>query len=108
MTIDSMGTEPAIEKHSYEYSRNYYAKLDDYYEILNSDLDENQVYACIPQFFFITNEFSPSRLQKLIEYPCIDGVVHIHKRAVLDVCGLDGRLVELIDLVDFIKSSYTW
>ena len=39
MTIDSMGTEPAIEKHSYEYSRNYYTKLDDYYEILNSDLD---------------------------------------------------------------------
>lgn len=68
----------------------------------------NQVYSCVPQFFFITNEFSPSRLQKLIEYPCIDGVVHIHKRAVLDVCGLNGRLVELIDLADFIKSSYTW
>lgn len=68
----------------------------------------SQLYAYTPHFFFITNEFSPSRLQKLIEHPCIDGVVHIHKKVVADVCGLNGRLVELIDLVDFIASSFEW
>ncbi len=68
----------------------------------------SQLYAYTPYFFSITNEFSPSRLQKLIEYPCIDGVVHIHKNAVVDVCGLDGRLTELIDLAEFVTSSFEW
>jgi len=62
----------------------------------------------IPKFFTITNEFSPSRLQKIINHPCIDGVVHVHKEAVVNVCKLDGRLAKLIDLVDFINSSYNW
>jgi len=68
----------------------------------------SQLYGSTPKFFSITNEFSPSRLQKLIEHPCIDSVVHIHKEAVADICELNGRLVELIDLVDFVKSSFEW
>ena len=68
----------------------------------------SQLYAYTPHFYSITNEFSPSRLQKLIEHPCIDGVVHIHKKAVADVCGLNGRLTELVDLVDFVTSSFEW
>lgn len=60
------------------------------------------------KFYSITNEFSPSRLQKLIEHPCIDGVVHIHKKAVVEVCQLNGRLDNLIDLTDFITSSFCW
>ena len=62
----------------------------------------------IPKFFTITNEFSPSRLQKIINHPCIDGVVHVHKEAVVNVCDLDGRLSKMIDLVDFIDSSKNW
>ena len=62
----------------------------------------------IPNFYSITNEFSPSRLQKIIDYPCIDGVVHVNKKAVVNICELNGRLDKLIDLTDFIESSYNW
>lgn len=68
----------------------------------------SQLNIATPTFFSVTNEFSPSRLQKLIAHPCIDGVVHIHKKLVVEICGLDGRLDNLIDLSDFITSSFKW
>ncbi len=56
----------------------------------------------------ITNEYDPSRLTKMLNDSCIDGIVHVHKVGVVDVCRLNGRLVELIDLADFIHFTENW
>jgi hypothetical protein len=60
------------------------------------------------QYFVITNEFSAARLNKMLDDTCVDGVVHVHKAAVVDICGLDSRLTRLIDLADFVDSTYQW
>ena len=54
-------------------------------------------------YYVVTNEFDPARLTELLQDTCFDAVVHIHKPAVTEVCGLDGRLSNLKDLTDFIK-----
>jgi hypothetical protein len=59
-------------------------------------------------YYVVTNEFDSSRLTKMLEDTCVEGVVHVHKHAVIDVCGLNGRLTQLIDLADFIELSHTW
>jgi hypothetical protein len=59
-------------------------------------------------YFVITNEYDPSRLNKILNDSCVDGVVHVHKTAVVDICGLDGRLEQLIDLSDFVTNTFSW
>jgi len=59
-------------------------------------------------YFVLTNEYDPSRLGKILNDSCIDGVVHVHKHAVVDVCGLDGRARGLIDLSEFIELTTSW
>jgi len=59
-------------------------------------------------YYVITNEFNPARLKKVLGDPCVDGVIHVHKPGVLDVCGLDGTLSGLIDLSDFMNQSNSW
>ena len=59
-------------------------------------------------YYVATNEYDPARLNKVLDDSCVDGVVHIHKAAVVDVCGLNGRLLKLIDLASFIKSTLSW
>jgi hypothetical protein len=59
-------------------------------------------------YFVVTNEYDPSRLSKLLEDPCVDGVVHVHKPAVVDVCGLDDRLGGLMDLTDLVAATDSW
>jgi len=59
-------------------------------------------------YYVVTNEFDPSRLNKVLDDTCVDGVVHVHKAAVTEVCKLNGRLTQLIDLADFIKSTASW
>jgi hypothetical protein len=59
-------------------------------------------------YFVVTNEFDPSRLNKVLDDTCVDGVVHVHKAAVTEVCRLDGRLTRLIDLTDFISATSSW
>lgn len=58
------------------------------------------------RYFVITNEFDPARLNKILDDTCADGVVHVHKPAVTEICQLDGRLDKLIDLEDFVKQTY--
>jgi hypothetical protein len=53
-------------------------------------------------YYVVTNEFDPARLDKVLSDTCIDGLVHVHKPAVTDVCQLNGRLDRLMDLSDFI------
>lgn len=54
-------------------------------------------------FYFVTNEFEPSRLNKMLDDTCLDGIVHVHKKAVVDVCVLNGRLSRLIDLSEIFE-----
>ena len=59
-------------------------------------------------FYVLTNEFQSGRLAKMLSDPCIDGVVHVHKPLVVDVCGFDGRLDKLFDLTDLVSLSFEW
>lgn len=59
-------------------------------------------------YYVVTSEYDPARLNKMLDDSCVDGIVHVHKAAVVDVCGLDRRLTELIDLADFIDAASTW
>jgi hypothetical protein len=59
-------------------------------------------------YYVVTNEYDPSRLNKMLDDTCVDGVVHVHKAAVVDVCGLDERLTRLVDLVDFTNTTSSW
>lgn len=53
------------------------------------------------RYYVATNEFEVSRLTKLLDDTCIDGVVHVHKQAVQTVAGLNGELDRFIDLSEF-------
>jgi len=59
-------------------------------------------------YYVVTNEFDPSRLGKVLEDTCVDGVIHVYKAAVTKVCKLDNRLTRLIDLADFIEGTASW
>jgi hypothetical protein len=59
-------------------------------------------------YYVLTNEYDPARLNKILDDSCVDGVVHVHKPAVVEVCKLDGRLTRLTDLGDFIESTMSW
>lgn len=59
-------------------------------------------------YYVITNEYDPARLNKMLSDTCVDSVVHVHKPAVTGVCGMDGRLVHLVDLADFVSSTSAW
>ena len=59
-------------------------------------------------YYVITNEYDPSRLTKMLDDSCVDGIVHVHKAGVIEVCGLNGRLARLIDLADFVRSTSQW
>jgi hypothetical protein len=59
-------------------------------------------------YFVATNEFDPARTDKLLKDKCIDGVVHVHKPLVTDVCKLNGRLSKLLDLSALIEKTSSW
>lgn len=59
-------------------------------------------------YYVVTNEYDPARLNKMLDDSCVDGVIHVHKAAVVKVCGLDERLTRLIDLSDFIRATSSW
>ncbi len=59
-------------------------------------------------YFVVTNEYDPARLQKVVGDDCVNGVAHIHKPLVTEVCELDGRLDSLLDLADLVRQSHVW
>lgn len=59
-------------------------------------------------YYVVTNEYDPSRLNKMLDDTCVDGVVHVHKAAVVEICRLDGRLERLTDLADFVTATSSW
>jgi hypothetical protein len=58
-----------------------------------------------PYYYVVTNEFSPARLRRLVEDPCVDAVIHVHAALVTEVCGLD---IHVADLADLIRLTSTW
>jgi hypothetical protein len=53
------------------------------------------------KFFVVTNEFDSARLQKVLEYPTIDGVFHVRRDLVWQVYGgITDELANLKDLTD--------
>ncbi len=59
-------------------------------------------------YYVATNEFDPARTEKLLTDKCIDGLVHVHKPLVTEVCALDRRLAEMLDLSQLVQSSHNW
>jgi hypothetical protein len=59
-------------------------------------------------YYVATNEYDPARVEKPLTDKCIDGVVHVHRPLVVGVCGLDGRLGELLDLSGLAEQSARW
>jgi hypothetical protein len=59
-------------------------------------------------YYVVTNEYDPARLNKILDDTSVDGVVHVHKAAVTQVCGLNGRLTRLLDLSDLINATSSW
>ena len=59
-------------------------------------------------FYVITNEYDPARLNKMLDDTCVDGVVHVNKTAVVDVCQLNGRLNRMMDLAEFVAATSSW
>lgn len=55
------------------------------------------------EYYVITNEFDPSRLSKLLNDSCVDGVVHVKKELVTKIAELNGRLENMIDLSDLLR-----
>ncbi|MFQ5853912.1 MAG: hypothetical protein ACE5JU_25415, partial [Candidatus Binatia bacterium] len=72
----------------------------------------NRIYRQVRQepllYYVLTNEYDPSRLNKMLDDSCVDGVVHVHKTAVVEVCQLDDRLRRLLDLLDLINETVNW
>ena len=59
-------------------------------------------------FYVLTNEFDPARLNKMLDDSCVDAVIHVRKEAVINICGLNGRLTRLMDLAEFIQTAFSW
>ena len=66
------------------------------------------------EMYVVTSEMSVSRLDKVLNQPCIDGLVHVHLPAVeqaepyskdMKAAMSNGRLM---DLVDFVTLTHGW
>lgn len=55
------------------------------------------------KFYAVTNEYSPSRLDKVIGDYRIDNVFHVCRKLVVDAAGVDGRTARLLDLSDLLR-----
>ena len=60
------------------------------------------------RYYVLTNEYDPARLNKMLDDSCVDAVAHVHKDAVVEICGLNGRLERLMDLADFVRQTEAW
>jgi hypothetical protein len=59
------------------------------------------------EYIVVTHEYDPARLEKVLSDACIDAVVHVHKPAVVEVSGLDGRLRRPLDLTELFGRTGT-
>ena len=59
-------------------------------------------------YYVITNEYQRARLMKILDEPCVDGLIHVHKPAVVSVCDMDGSLGSMLDLSELAELSQRW
>jgi hypothetical protein len=66
-------------------------------------------------YFLVTSEFDPQRLDKVLNQPCVDGLVHVHLDLATEVAGGMTQLMtaarasrRLFDLAEFVKLTHTW
>lgn len=57
---------------------------------------------------FVTNEFDPARLDKVLSSDVLAFVVHVCPRLVTEVCGLNGRLGKLEDIPFLVQQTHHW
>jgi hypothetical protein len=66
------------------------------------------------RYFVVTNEMSVRRLDKILNQPCVDGLVHVHLPAVEVMEHRSARMDEairrgrLLDLVEFVRDTMNW
>lgn len=66
------------------------------------------------KMYVVTSEMSVTRLDKVLNQPCIDGLVHVHLKAVEQAEEPSDemyRAIEsgrLMDLTDFVRSTASW
>ncbi len=66
-------------------------------------------------YFVVTNEVSGQRLDKVLNQPCVDGLVHVSLGFVNEVNGgltdfmtAAKAASRMLDLKEFVQSTYTW
>lgn len=65
-------------------------------------------------YYVLTNELDGQRLDKLLNQPCIDGVVHVHLDLAVQVVGATTMMrkereqARLLDLADFVRLTQSW
>jgi hypothetical protein len=60
------------------------------------------------EFYVVTNEYDPARLEKVLIDTCVNGLAHVHTPAVTRICDLDGRLDQMLDLTDLVSITHRW
>jgi hypothetical protein len=63
-------------------------------------------------YYVVTNEFSAARLDKVLNQPCVDGLVHIHEPLFTTIAGTAAVAVtthaKFLDLVQFVQLTHSW
>ena len=65
-------------------------------------------------YYLVTNEFDARRLEKVINQPCVDALVHVHLPLALEVTGGTPELRHamdtgrLLDLGEFARLTKSW
>lgn len=63
------------------------------------------------EYYVVTSEFSAARLEKILDQPCVDGLIHTHLPLLRELVGPARALwtySNLYDLVDFVRLTQTW
>lgn len=64
------------------------------------------------EYFVVANEFSAARLDKVLNQPCVDGLVHVHSPLLQTISGPAAVPVvshsKFLDLIDFVQATHGW
>lgn len=64
------------------------------------------------EYYVLTNEFSPARLEKVLNQPCVDGLIHVHEPLLTTIAGPGALQVtshpKFQDLVQFVTATQAW
>ncbi len=66
------------------------------------------------KYYVLTNEMSVSRLDKVLNQPCVDGLIHVHLAGVGELEPPSDEMIQatkdgrLMDMADFIRNTEKW